>query len=331
MIVLGLDTSCDDTSAAVVEDNRILSNIVSSQLIHSQFGGIVPELASRAHIKLSLPVIRRALHEADIKKEELQGIAVTYGPGLIGSLLTGLCIAKGLSLSLDIPFIGINHLEGHAFSNILVNPELSSPFIVLIVSGGHTQLVLVKKWGYYEVIGKTRDDAAGEAFDKVAKILNLGYPGGPVIEQAAKKGDLKYVQFPRAYLENDSFDCSFSGLKTAVMNHVYNIGKDETKKHVEDIAACFQESVVDVLVNKTIRAARDRNVKQICLAGGVAVNKKLQTRFEQEVKKSNINLLYPSPRLCTDNGAMIAAAGLFYLNQGVHSPDFLSPDPSLNF
>ncbi len=331
MIVLGLDTSCDDTSAAVVKDNIILSNIVSSQLIHNQFGGIVPELASRAHIKLSLPVIRHALTEANIRKEDLQGIAVTYGPGLIGSLLTGLCIAKGLSLSLDIPFIGINHLEGHVFSNALVNPDLTFPFIVLIVSGGHTQLVLVEKWGNYKVIGKTRDDAAGEAFDKVAKILNLGYPGGPVIEQASQKGDLKYIQFPRAYLENDSFDFSFSGLKTAVMNHVYNIGKDATKKHNDDIAVCFQEAVVDVLVTKTIRAALDSGVKQICLAGGVAVNKRLQAKFEQEVREFDIGVLYPSPQLCTDNGAMIAAAGLFYLKQHIHSPDSLSPDPSLNF
>ncbi len=331
MIVLGFDTSCDDTSAAIVKDNTILSNVVSTQLIHEQFGGIVPELASRAHIKFSLPVIKQALTKAATVIEELNGIAVTYGPGLIGSLLTGLCLVKGLSLSLEIPFIGINHLEGHIFSNLLVDPDLSPPFVVLIVSGGHTQLVLVKMWGDYEILGKTRDDAAGEAFDKVSKILNLGYPGGPVIEKAAKKGDLDYIQFPRAYLKNGSYDFSFSGLKTAVMNHVYNIGEDKVYKHVEDIAVCFQEAVIDVLVKKTIQAAQEQRVKKICLAGGVAVNNRLRLRLEKEVKSLKIDVLYPSPQLCTDNGAMIAAAGLFYLKKGKHSSDSLSPNPSLNF
>ncbi|MFO7890637.1 MAG: tRNA (adenosine(37)-N6)-threonylcarbamoyltransferase complex transferase subunit TsaD [bacterium] len=331
MIVLGLDTSCDDTSAAVVKDNIILSNIVSSQLIHNKFGGVVPELASRAHIKLSLPVIQQALAEADISKEQLNGIAVTYGPGLIGSLLTGLCIAKGLSLSLEIPFIGINHLEGHVFSNLLADPEFSLPFVVLIVSGGHTQLVLVNKWGDYEVLGKTRDDAAGEAFDKVAKMLGLGYPGGPVIEKTAKKGDPDYIHFPRAFLKNDSFDFSFSGLKTAVMNHVFNIGKDKLQDHIKDIAVCFQEAVVEVLVKKTVQAAQENKVNHICLAGGVAVNSRLRMKFEQESKSSNLEVLFPSAQLCTDNGAMIAAAGIYYLKQGSRSLHSLSPEPSLNF
>ncbi len=331
MIVLGLDTSCDDTGAAIIKNNKILSNKVSSQLIHNQFGGIVPELASRAHIKLSIPVIQQALTEANISIDEVNGVAVTKGPGLVGSLLIGLCIAKGLSLALDIPFIGVNHLEGHIFSNLLADPDLSPPFVVLIVSGGHTQLVMVKKWGKYEILGKTRDDAAGEAFDKVAKMLDLGYPGGPVIEKVANQGDLNYTRFPRAFLKEGSFDFSFSGLKTAVMNHIYNIGEKERKKHSADIAICFQEAVVDVLVKKTIKAAQKQKVDHICLAGGVAVNKRLRNRFQQEAKAAEMEVLYPSPQLCTDNGAMIAAAGLFYLKQGNHSPDSLSPDPSLNF
>lgn len=331
MILLGLDTSCDDTGAAILNDNNILSNKVSSQLIHNQFGGIVPELASRAHIKFSLPVIQEALNEANISIEELNGIAVTYGPGLIGSLLIGLCITKGLSLALNIPFMGVNHLEGHVFSNLLTDPNLSPPYVVLIVSGGHTQLVMVKNWGVYEILGKTRDDAAGEAFDKVAKMLNLGYPGGPVIEKAAEKGDLDYIRFPRAYLNRGSFDFSFSGLKTAVMNHIYNIGEKNCKKHIADIAVCFQEAVVEVLVKKTIKAAQKQGIKKICLAGGVAVNKRLREKITQEANQAKMNILFPSPQLCTDNGAMIAAAGLFYLKQGTHSPDSLSPDPSLNF
>lgn len=331
MIVLGLDTSCDDTSAAVVKDNTILSNIVSSQLIHNKFGGVVPELASRAHIRFSVPVIQQALAEAEIKTEQLDGIAVTYGPGLIGSLLTGLCVAKGLSLSLEIPFIGINHLEGHVFSNVLEEPAVLPPFVVLIVSGGHTQLVLVEEWGNYRILGKTRDDAAGEAFDKVAKMLDLGYPGGPVIEKAAKKGNAEYIRFPRAFLKNGSFDFSFSGLKTAVMNHVYNIGEDAVKNRINDIAVCFQEAVVEVLVEKTIQAAREYKVKKICLAGGVAVNSRLRIKFQQKTESTPLKVLFPSPRLCTDNGAMIAAAGEFYLKQGSQSPHSLSPEPSLNF
>lgn len=330
MNVLGIETSCDDTSASVIENDTILSNIVSSQLIHNRFGGVVPELASRAHIQQSIPVIKEALAEADMKKDDIDGISVTFGPGLVGSLLVGLSIAKGLSLSLNIPFIGVNHLEGHIWANFIDHPHLSPPFIVLIVSGGHTQIVYVKDYGVYEVLGRTRDDAAGEAFDKVAKILNLGYPGGPAIEKTAEKGDPAYFRFPRAYLDKDSFDFSFSGLKTSVMNHVYNIGKEEAGKHIEDIAVCFQEAVIDVLVKKTIMAAKRLQAEQICIAGGVAQNKSLRKCFKKSLEKSNIDILWPSPLLCTDNGAMIAATGLYYLKKGKSSPHSLSPNSSLN-
>jgi len=331
MIVLGIETSCDDTSAAVYDGNTLLSNIISTQLIHSNFGGVVPELASRAHIRMVLPVIREALKKAGIKTADIRGIGVTYGPGLAGSLLVGLSIAKGLALSLDIPMIGINHLEGHIWSNYLANPGLNPPLIVLIVSGGHTQLVYVKEWGSYKLLGRTRDDASGEAFDKVAKMLDLGYPGGPFIEKLALNGNPEYIRFPRAYLEEGSLDFSFSGLKTAVLNHVRRLGKRELKKHISDIAACFQDAVVDVLVQKSIYAAENNGVKRICVAGGVAVNRHLQKKMKQACNEKNIELFWPPANLCTDNGGMIAAAAHFYLKRGVTSPLTLSPRPSLNF
>jgi N6-L-threonylcarbamoyladenine synthase len=331
MIVLGIETSCDDTSAAVIADGSLQSNIISTQLIHGKFGGVVPELASRSHIRMVVPVIREALSQAGLTQHDLQGIGVTYGPGLAGSLLVGLSVAKGMAIALKIPFIGINHLEGHIWSNHLSHPQQNPPFIILLASGGHTQLVFVKDWGNYQVLGRTRDDAAGEAFDKIGKLLQVGYPGGPFIEKLAHDGNLKYVRFPRAFLEPGSLDFSFSGLKTSVLNHVRSIGPEETQKHIPDIAACFQDAVFDVLIEKAVTSAKNMGVRSIGMAGGVAVNKTLQNRMSERAARENLSVFWPSPSLCTDNGGMIARAGCYYLEQGITSRLSLSPLPSLNF
>ena len=330
MIVLGIETSCDDTSAAIFDGHTLLSNVISTQLIHRSFGGVVPELASRNHIRLVIPVIRQALDQGKFSLRDLQGIAVTYGPGLAGSLLIGLSVAKGLALSLQIPYIGINHLDGHIWANRLDNPHIEVPFIVLIVSGGHTQIVFVEDWGKYRVLGRTRDDAAGEAFDKVAKLLKIGYPGGPAIERLACQGDSGYNRFPRAFLEKGSMDFSFSGLKTSVLNHVQSMDAEHIQKHLNDIAVCFQDAVIDVLVEKTVLAAEKTGVQQICLAGGVAVNEALRSRMTQRGREKKLKVTWPSPELCTDNGGMIARAGHFYLQNKVYSPLTLSPVPSIN-
>ena len=331
MIVLGIETSCDDTSAAVFDGSSLLSNIISTQLIHQRFGGVVPELASRSHIQLVFPVIREALGKAGISKDDIEGIAVTYGPGLVGSLLVGLSVAKGMALSLKVPFVGVNHLEGHLWANRLAYPDITPPFIALIVSGGHTQLVLVERWGGYRMLGRTRDDAAGEAFDKIGKLLNIGYPGGPPIEKLARKGDPKYIHFPRAFLGDKSLDFSFSGVKTAVLNYVRSIGPKDTEKHLANIAASFQQAIIDVLVEKTIAAAKEFGIDTVCLSGGVAVNKALQEDMKQKAYPENIKVYCPPPQLCTDNGGMIAAVGYYYLHEGITSSLNLSPSPSLNF
>ncbi|RKY78996.1 tRNA (adenosine(37)-N6)-threonylcarbamoyltransferase complex transferase subunit TsaD [candidate division KSB1 bacterium] len=330
MIVLGIETSCDDTSVAVYDGEKILSNVVSTQLVHKSFGGIVPELASRAHLTVINSVLKSALDQAGITLTDIEGIGVTYGPGLAGSLLVGLSFAKGLAMSLNVPIIGINHLEGHIWANKLASPELEPPFVILLVSGGHTQIVQVNEWGQYLTMGRTRDDAAGEAFDKVAKLLGLGYPGGPVIEKCAEKGDLSYIKFPRAYLKNGSLDFSFSGIKTAVLNHVKKIGEKETKEHLNDIAACFQEAVIEVLVNKTKEAALRTGAPSVCIGGGVAVNKTLKQKMSEVLNEQRIGIFVPPPSMCTDNGAMIAGAAHFYLTGGSSSSLSLSPEVSLN-
>lgn len=331
MIVLGIETSCDDTGAAVVDGGRLLSNVVSTQMVHRNFGGVVPELASRAHVRLILPVIRQALAEAGIARESLNGIAVTCGPGLAGSLLVGLSAAKAMALTLGLPFVGVNHLEGHLYANFLAHPGLEPPLVTLIVSGGHTQLVLVRPGFRYEVLGRTRDDAAGEAFDKVAKLLGLGFPGGPAVEAAAETGDPAAVRFPRAFLGGDSLDFSFSGVKTAVLNHVRTIGGEETARTLPDIAAGFQRAVVDVLVRKTLSAAERAGVRSVCLAGGVALNRSLRQRLAEQAARPGLTVHFPPPHLCSDNAAMIAAAGLGRLRAGITSPLTLAPAPSLNF
>jgi N6-L-threonylcarbamoyladenine synthase len=329
MNVLGLETSCDDTSAAVY-NGQLLANIISTQLVHREFGGVVPELASRSHVRLILPVIRQALEQAGLNRSQIDGVAVTYGPGLAGALLIGLSVAKGLAQSLNVKMIGINHLEGHIWANKLTDEYLSPPFIVLIVSGGHTQLVLVQEWSQYQVLGRTVDDAAGEAFDKVGKLLEVGYPGGPFIEKLAAEGDTAYIRFPRAKLKSGPYNFSFSGLKTAVFNHVQAIGAEGVKKHLNDIAACFQQAVIDVLIENTLSAALNSGITRICLGGGVAVNRALQNAFKHSAQKEGLHVSWPDAALCTDNGGMIARAGYYYLNQNQSSSLQLSPVPNLN-
>jgi len=330
LIVLGIESSCDDTSAAIYDGKTLRSNVVSTQYIHKQFGGVVPELASRAHIQWILPVIREALKKAEMDLQKIEGIAVTYGPGLAGSLLVGLSTAKGIALSLGLPFIGINHLEGHIWANAIENPELEPPFVTLIVSGGHTQLVYVHTWGEYRVLGRTRDDAAGEAFDKVAKLLGLKFPGGPEIERMAEQGNADAIPFPRAFLEPGSFDFSFSGLKTAVLNYVKEIGEEKARVQLPDICASFQKAVVEVLVEKSVWAAEHTGVKAIAVGGGVAMNHALQNALQNAGKAKGMRVFFPPPRFCTDNAAMIAIAGHYHLSRGESSPLSLAVIPSLN-
>ncbi len=331
MIVLGIETSCDETAAAVWAGDRLRSNRIASQEVHAQFGGVVPELASRAHIRLILPIVEAVLAEASVRKSELQGIAVTYGPGLAGSLMVGLNFAKALALALDIPYVGVNHMEGHLFSNSVLVPGPTPPFLALVVSGGHTQLVLVQAWGEYRLLGQTRDDAAGEAFDKVAKMLGLPYPGGPQIDKLARQGNPDYLHFPRARFKEDSLDFSYSGLKTAVLYHLHNLSAEERKRRQADLAASFQKAAVEMLVENALLALERHGLKQLAVAGGVACNSYLRQRLEAESERLGFELFVPPPALCTDNAAMIARAGCFYLEQGLRADFHLSPKPSLTF
>jgi len=320
--VLGIDTSCDDTAASVVEEGgRIVSNVVSNQYeIHRKYGGIVPELASRRHIEMILPVVDEAIKKAGISLKDLSAIAVCHGPGLIGSLLVGVCFAKALSYVYNIPLVAVNHLEGHIFSIFLEDSTPEFPFIALVVSGGHTNIYRVNGFGAYIEMGRTRDDAAGEAFDKVAKLLGLGYPGGPVIEEMASRGDPKAISFPRAALQG-SFDFSFSGLKTAVLNYLKRY--PDSKK--EDIAASFQEAVIEILIKKTIEASKKEGIKKIVLSGGVSANSILRESIKDRCASEDITLYLPSPHLCTDNGAMIASAGFFYFKNKKFADFSLNP------
>jgi N6-L-threonylcarbamoyladenine synthase len=300
-LILAIETSCDETAASVVENGRnVLSSIISSQIeIHKEFGGVVPEVASRKHIENINDVVSRAMIEAKAEPKDIDAIAVTYGPGLVGALLVGINFAKGLSYAWERPLIGVNHIEGHINANYIENKELKPPFLCLVVSGGHTHLIHVKDYGIHKILGMTRDDAAGEAFDKVARAIGLGYPGGPLIDKAAKAGN------------KDAIDFSFSGLKSAVLNYLNNSRqKNETVK-MEDVAASFQEAVVDVLVMKTIKAAKQENLSTIALAGGVASNSCLRERLEEKCLSHNYIFMKPSPLLCTDNAAMIGCAGYY--------------------
>ena len=318
VLILSIESSCDETAASVVENGRnILSSIISSQIeIHKEFGGVVPEVASRKHIENINDVVAEALIKANVEPKDIDAVAVTYGPGLVGALLVGINFAKGLSYAWEKPLIGVNHIEGHINANYIENKELQPPFLCLVVSGGHTHLIHVKDYGEYKILGMTRDDAAGEAFDKVARAIGLGYPGGPLIDIAAKAGNKDAIKFPRAIIDDETLDFSFSGLKSAVLNYLHNSQqKNETVK-TEDVAASFQEAVVDVLVMKTIKAARQENLSTIALAGGVASNSRLRERLQEKCLSHNYIFIKPSPILCTDNAAMIGCAGYYkYLSK----------------
>ena len=326
MIVLGVESSCDETAAAICSDCKILSTIVSSQIIHSKFGGVVPELASREHEFLLNTIVDDAINEAAIQKQDLDAIAVTRGPGLAGTLLAGVCFAKGLAQGLDKPIIGINHLEAHIFANFLADPKLQFPFVCLLVSGGHTQLWLVNGMRNYTLLGTSRDDAAGEAFDKGARILGLGYPGGPEIEKLSENGNPNAVNFPRSFIKDDNLEFSFSGLKTALL-YFMDASKDKDDISHADIAASYQQAIVDVLVHKLLHAVRKANVKTCVIAGGVAANQVLRKAVKKHL--SSINILYPDLLLCTDNAAMVAFLGELYLRNGVTSAMDFDIDPNL--
>ena len=330
-IILAIESSCDETSAAVVVNGRdVLSNIIASQIdTHKKFGGVVPEVASRMHIEVINSVVSEALKVANKTLDDIDAIAVTYGPGLVGALLVGLQYAKGLAYSLKKPLIGVNHIEGHISANFIEHKDLKPPFVCLVVSGGHTFIVHVKDYGNYEIIGETRDDAAGEAYDKVARSLGLGYPGGPKIDKLAKEGNEDAIKFPRANFHDNTLDFSFSGVKSAVLNYLNKMEMKNEKINKADVAASFQKAVVGVLTDNVIKTCKIKKIDKIAIAGGVASNSALRESLIKEGKKRNINVLFPSPILCTDNAAMIGSAAYFeFLRGNVASMD-LNAKPNL--
>ncbi len=329
--ILAIESSCDETAAAVVKNGReVLSNIISSQIaLHTLYGGVVPEIASRKHIEKINYVIREALAEAGMDLKDMDAVGVTYGPGLVGALLVGVAEAKAISYASGVPLVGVHHIEGHISANYIENKDLEPPFICLVVSGGHTHLVVVKDYGKYEIIGHTRDDAAGEAFDKVARAIGLGYPGGPKIDKLAKEGNPDAIHFPRAKVEDSPYDFSFSGVKSAVLNHL-NGCKMKGEPIVEaDIAASFQKAVCDVLVGHAIQAVKDYKIPKLAMAGGVASNSALRAAMKETCDKQGIPLYYPSPIFCTDNAAMIGAAAYYEYMAGTRSGLDLNAVPNL--
>lgn len=329
--ILAIESSCDETAAAVVKNGReVLSNIISSQIeLHKLYGGVVPEIASRKHIEKINPVIREALSEANMKLEDMDAIGVTYGPGLVGALLVGVAAAKAISYAKHIPLIGVHHIEGHISANYIENKDLEPPFLGMVVSGGHTHLVMVKDYGKYEILGKTRDDAAGEAFDKVARAIGLGYPGGPKIDKLAKEGNPKAVQFPRAHVADAPLDFSFSGLKSSVLNYINSCEMKHEEICRADVAASFQAAVVDDIVSHTIEAAKTYGMDKVALAGGVASNSALRQAMKERCEAEGLRFYYPSPILCTDNAAMIGCAAYYeYLAGTRHGLD-LNAVPNL--
>lgn len=331
ILILAIESSCDETAASVVKNGKtVLSNVISSQIdTHTVYGGVVPEIASREHIKAVNYVISRSLSEAGVRLEDITAIGVTYGPGLVGALLVGVAEAKAIAYAAGKPLIGVHHIEGHVSANFIENPDLKPPFVCLIVSGGHTHLVIVKDYGEFEIIGRTRDDAAGEAFDKVARAVGLGYPGGPKIDKAAKEGNPHAISFPRGKVEGAPYDFSFSGLKSAVLNYINHARMMGDEIDVPDLAASFQYSVVESLVSRAILAAREYGLKNLAIAGGVASNTALRSAMEAACKKEGIRFCHPSPVYCTDNAAMIGVAAYYEYRKGNVSGWDLNAVPNL--
>lgn len=331
ILILGIETSCDETAAAVVKNGRtVLSNVINTQIdVHKKFGGVVPEVASRCHIEVIDAVIDEALERANVTFGDIDAIAVTYGPGLIGALLVGVSTAKALAFALNKPLVPVHHIKGHIMANFVAHPDLEPPFVCLVASGGHSHIVAVKDYTEFEILGQTRDDAAGEAFDKVARVLGLGYPGGPLIDKLAKEGNPKAVNFPRVQMGDNPLDFSFSGVKTAVINHLHKLQQNGEECNKADIAASFQDAVTDVLCHHTIEAAKSRKMNTITLAGGVASNSALREKMTTLAAKDGIRVLYPEPILCTDNAVMIACGGYYSYMQGERAAMSLNAVASL--
>lgn len=331
IVLLAIESSCDETAASVVRNGReVLSNVIYSQIdLHTLYGGVVPEIASRKHIEKINQVIEQALKEAGMTLRQMDGIAVTYGPGLVGPLLVGVSAAKAISFATGIPLIGVHHIEGHISANFIENKELEPPFVCLVVSGGHSHLVIVKDYGEYEIIGRTRDDAAGEAFDKVARAIGLGYPGGPKIDKLSREGNPDAIHFPRAKVEDNPYDFSFSGLKSAVLNYLNSCEMKGIEVNRADVAASFQKAVIDVLVEHALEAVKEYGFDKFAIAGGVASNQSLRNAFEKECSKRKIQFYHPSPIFCTDNAAMIGVAGYYEFIKGIRSGLDLNAVPNL--
>ena len=330
-LILAIESSCDETAASVVKNGRcVLSNIISSQIaIHTLYGGVVPEIASRKHIEKINQVVEAALKEADVTLDDIDAIGVTYGPGLVGALLVGVAEAKAIAYAKKKPLVGVHHIEGHVSANYIEHPDLEPPFLCEIISGGHTHLVIVKDYGSFEILGRTRDDAAGEAFDKVARAIGLGYPGGPKIDKLAKEGNPHAIDFPRAHMEDAPYDFSFSGVKSAVLNHLNKCRMTGETIVEADIAASFQQAVVDVLVDNAIRAAKDYHMDRLAIAGGVASNGALRAAMETACEKEGIRFYRPSPIFCTDNAAMIGVAAYYEYQKGTRHGWDLNAVPNL--
>ena len=330
-LILAIESSCDETAAAVVKNGRtILSNVISSQIeLHKLYGGVVPEIASRKHIEKINQVIEEALQEANVTLDDLDAVGVTYGPGLVGALLVGVAEAKAIAYAKKLPLVGVHHIEGHVSANYIEHPDLEPPFLCLIVSGGHTHLVIVKDYGEFEILGRTRDDAAGEAFDKVARAIGLGYPGGPKIDRLSDQGDPEAITFPRAKVEDAPYDFSFSGLKSAVLNYLNKCRMQNEPINEADVAASFQKAVVDVLVGNAMRAAKELHMDKLALAGGVASNQHLRQAMEAACRKENIAFYRPSPVFCTDNAAMIGVAAYYEYKKGTRHGLDLNAVPNL--
>lgn len=330
-LILAIESSCDETAASVVKNGRcVLSNIISSQIaIHTLYGGVVPEIASRKHIEKINQVVEAALKEADVTLDDIDAIGVTYGPGLVGALLVGVAEAKAIAYAKKKPLVGVHHIEGHVSANYIEHPDLEPPFLCEIISGGHTHLVIVKDYGSFEILGRTRDDAAGEAFDKVARAIGLGYPGGPKIDKLAKEGNPRAIDFPRAHMEDAPYDFSFSGVKSAVLNHLNKCRMTGEPIVEADIAASFQQAVVDVLVDNAIRAAKDYHMDRLAIAGGVASNGALRAAMEAACEKEGIRFYRPSPIFCTDNAAMIGVAAYYEYRKGTRHGWDLNAVPNL--